>query len=71
VQQEVVSKELTLVGSRLNRRLLPQVIDWLETGRLQPQAMVTQTFAASDAKAAFDFVEQHPEQTIKVQLAFD
>ena len=71
VQQQVVAKELTLVGSRLNRRLLPEVIGWLESGRLTPEAMITQTFAATDARAAFDLVEQHPEQTIKVQLSFD
>jgi L-gulonate 5-dehydrogenase len=71
VQQMVVAKELTLVGSRLNRRLLPEVISWLESGRLKPEAMITQTFAAGDARAAFDLVETHPDQTIKVQLAFD
>jgi L-gulonate 5-dehydrogenase len=71
VQQQVVAKELTIVGSRLNRRLLPEVIGWLESGRLNPAAMITQTFDAADARAAFDLVEKHPEQTIKVQLAFD
>lgn len=35
------------------------------------EAMITQTFAAEDARAAFDLIETHPEQTIKVQLAFD
>jgi L-gulonate 5-dehydrogenase len=69
-QQEIVKKELTLVGSRLNRHLLPQVVQWLESGRLQPAAMITQTFAAKEAHAAFNLVEQHPEQTVKVQLAF-
>ena len=71
VQQQVVSKELSLHGSRLNRRLMPQVIAWLETGKLQPDAMVTQTFAAADAKAAFALIESQPEETVKVQLAFD
>lgn len=71
VQQQIVSKELSLHGSRLNRRLMPQVIAWLETGKLQPDAMVTQTFAAADAKAAFAFIASHPEETVKVQLAFD
>ncbi len=71
VQQLIVSKELTLAGSRLNRRLLPQVVEWLEQGRLQPAAMITQTFAATDARAAFDLVENEPERTIKVQLAFN
>jgi L-gulonate 5-dehydrogenase len=69
-QQEIVKKELTLVGSRLNRHLLPEVVQWLESGRLKPAAMITQTFAAEDARAAFDLVENHPERTVKVQLAF-
>jgi L-gulonate 5-dehydrogenase len=69
-QQEIVRKELTLVGSRLNRHLLPEVVQWLESGRLKPAAMITQTFVAQEARAAFDLVEQHPERTVKVQLAF-
>ena len=69
-QQEIVKKELTLVGSRLNRQLLPEVVGWLESGRLRPAAMITQTFAASEARAAFELVERHPERTVKVQLAF-
>ncbi|MDE1993949.1 MAG: Zn-dependent oxidoreductase [Rhizobiaceae bacterium] len=70
-QQEIVRKELSLVGSRLNRRFIPEVVSWLESGALKPQAMITQTFAAADAAAAFELIEQHPEQTLKVQLAFD
>jgi L-gulonate 5-dehydrogenase len=70
IQQEIVRKELTIVGSRLNRRLLGQVIEWLEAGRLRPAAMITHSFAAADARAAFDLVENHPEQTVKVQLVF-
>jgi L-gulonate 5-dehydrogenase len=71
IQQEIVRKELTLVGSRLNRRFIPEVVGWLESGQLKPAAMITQTFAANDAQRAFDFVERHPDQTLKVQLAFD
>ena len=71
VQQEIVRKELLLAGSRLNRRFIPEVVGWLENGALNPGAMITQTFAATDAKAAFDWVEPHPEKVLKVQLAFD
>ena len=70
-QQEIVKKELALFGSRLNRKLLPQVMDWLASGRLTPGAMITQTFAARDAREAFDLIERHPERTIKVHLDFD
>ncbi|MDJ0391188.1 Zn-dependent oxidoreductase [Roseomonas sp. E05] len=69
-QQEIVKKELTLVGSRLNRKLLPQVVQWLESGQLRPEAMITQTFAAADAREAFDLIEKDPGRTVKVQLAF-
>lgn len=58
------------MGSRLNRQLLPEVVGWLESGRLRPAAMITQTFAAAEARAAFELVERHPERTVKVQLAF-
>ncbi|TIM04738.1 MAG: alcohol dehydrogenase, partial [Mesorhizobium sp.] len=69
-QQEVVRKELTIVGSRLNRRLLPRVVEWLADKRLDPQGMITQVFAAADARAAFDLIEKEPERTLKVQLDF-
>jgi L-gulonate 5-dehydrogenase len=71
VQQRVVGKELTLVGSRLNRRLIPQVVDWLADGRLDASAMITQTFEAREAPAAFDLIETRPGEVVKVQLAFD
>lgn len=69
-QQQIVSKELTLVGSRLNRRFIPDVVSWLESGALRPEAMITQTFDAKDARAALHLIEQHLERTLKVQLAF-
>jgi L-gulonate 5-dehydrogenase len=69
-QQQVVSKELTIVGSRLNRKLLPRVVEWLATQKLLPEAMITQVFAAEDAQAAFDLIEREPENTLKVQLDF-
>jgi L-gulonate 5-dehydrogenase len=71
VQQVVVGKELSIVGSRLNRGFLPQVIAWFASGAIKPAAMITHCFPARDAAAAFDLIERHPEQTVKVQLAFD
>jgi len=69
-QQEIVKKELTMVGSRLNRRLLPQVVEWLESGRLQPANLITQVFPAADAARAFALIENDPSSTVKVQLDF-
>lgn len=69
-QQQIVAKELTLVGSRLNRRFMPQVVEWLADGKLQPAAMITQTIPASEARTAFDLIEKEPQRTIKVHLDF-
>ncbi len=69
-QQEIVRKELTVVGSRLNRRFIPEVVTWLAEGRLRPEAMITQTFASRDARAAFDLIERDPSRTVKVHLDF-
>lgn len=70
VQQHINAKELTVYGSRLNRRLIPSVVDWLQSGALQPREMITHTFAAADARAAFHLFETAPQETIKVQLDF-
>jgi len=69
-QQQIVAKELSLVGSRLNRRFIPQVVQWFAEGKLQPAGMITQTIPATDARAAFDLIENEPQRTIKVHLDF-
>lgn len=69
-QQFIVSKELTLVGSRLNKRFIPQTLQWMAEGKLKPAGMITQTFDARDAAAAFELIEREPQKTIKVQLDF-
>ncbi len=69
-QQQIVAKELSLVGSRLNRRFIPQVVQWLAEGKIKPEAMITQTIPAADARAAFDLIEKEPQRTIKVHLDF-
>ena len=69
-QQEIVRKELTLAGSRLNRQMLPRVVKWLVEGQLKPEAMITQVFIARDARNAFDLIEREPQKTLKVQLDF-
>lgn len=71
IQRDIVRKELALYGSRLNRRLLPEVVGWLESGQLQPAAMITQTFPAAEARAAFDLLESDPSSAVKVQLTFN
>jgi L-gulonate 5-dehydrogenase len=69
-QKEVVSKEISIHGSRLSRGYLPQVISWLANGTLQPAGMITQTYPAREALAAFELIGRDPSVTIKIQLEF-
>ena len=49
---------------------IPKVVSWLADGRLKPENMITQVFAAADAREAFDLIEKDPQRTLKVQLDF-
>jgi L-gulonate 5-dehydrogenase len=69
-QAEIVKKELSLVGSRLNRRLIPTVLRWFEDGLVDPDTLVTHEFRFDRVQEAMTLIEDHPEQTCKVHLTF-
>ncbi|GAB3680241.1 Zn-dependent oxidoreductase [Salinisphaera aquimarina] len=68
VQLEVIRKELTLVGSRLNNRRFPQVLELIASGRLDPAALVSHRLPLTDMVEAIDLIERTPEQTRKVLI---
>ena len=69
-QSEMVKKELSLLGSRLNRRLIPQVIGWFASGAIDPELLVSHEFGFHQVKEAMQLIEKHPEAICKVQLTF-
>lgn len=70
IQKDLVSKEISINGSRLSRGYLPQVISWFEEKKLNPSNMITQTFPAQELQTTFDFINEYPSSAIKVQLEF-
>jgi len=64
------AEELSLVGSRLNRRLIPTVLRWFADGLVDPDALVTHEFRYDQVLEAMRLIEEHPEQTCKVHLIF-
>ena len=66
VQLEMIKKELTLVGSRLNNRKFPRVIELIASGKLQVQEMISHRVGFDDMPEAIALIENHPEQTRKV-----
>lgn len=68
VQLEVIRKELTLVGSRLNNRKFPEVIDLMASGRLDPLALVSHRLPLAEMPGAIDMLDNHPEKARKVLI---
>lgn len=71
VQLEVIKKELTLVGSRLNNRKFPEVIGLIKDGRLDPLALVSHRLPFDEMPDAIDMLDHHPERARKVLIQID
>ncbi|MDR3440252.1 Zn-dependent oxidoreductase [Telmatospirillum sp.] len=70
IQQKITSKELSIHSSRLNSHKFAKVIDWVASGRLHPERLITHRFPVADFEAAFDAFEHHPTECCKVLLSF-
>jgi len=70
-QQALTSKELSIFTSRLNSGRFPQVIEWFEQGLVQPEKLVTDSFALQDAEQAMHRFETAVKHSCKVLLSVD
>lgn len=67
---EVTKKELTIVGTRLNRGMFPRVIDWFKRGVVHPEGIVSHSFPFEKVMDAVKLIEDKPLETCKVTLKF-
>ncbi len=70
-QFEITRKELTVVGSRLNRNRFPEVIDWFTQEEVRPELFVSHRFHFSEVHQAMRLIEEKPRETCKVVLSFE
>lgn len=68
VQLEVIKKELTLVGSRLNNRKFPQVLEMLADGRLDATSLVSHRLPFTEMSEAIHMIDHYPESVHKVLI---
>ncbi|MDR1377630.1 MAG: Zn-dependent oxidoreductase [Synergistaceae bacterium] len=66
---EITKKELSIIGSRLNCNMFPQVIEWFKKG-LDPEKLISHKFPFMETRNAFDLIETKPLETCKVLLTF-
>ncbi|MDR1622266.1 MAG: Zn-dependent oxidoreductase [Synergistaceae bacterium] len=69
VPLEITKKELSIIGSRLNRNMFPRVIEWFGKG-LDPEKLISHKFPFTEARKALDLIEEKPLETCKVLLTF-
>lgn len=66
----ITMNELDLRGTRLNNEKFPEVISWVEDGKLDLTKIITDRFDFEEILNAFDKIKTHPESTSKVILTF-
>jgi len=67
---DIMRRELDLIGSRLNNEQFPTAIGWMERGEVDPGAIISHRFRFEQAKNAMDFINEKPEEVLKVVLQF-
>lgn len=69
-QVDIMSKELEIIGTRLNNHRFPEVINWFTHKKVNPQAIITNTFHFTEAAKAFQYNDKNPDKVLKIILTF-
>ena len=69
-QVTIMSRELDVIGTRLNNKKFPQVIEWFTKGLVQPEKILSHVFTFDEAQKAFELTDTNPELVCKIVLTF-
>ncbi|WP_196604258.1 zinc-binding alcohol dehydrogenase family protein [Pectinatus haikarae] len=69
-QVDIMSRELEIIGTRLNNHRFAEVIEWFKQNRVQQKEIITHTFPFEKAKNAFKLNDEKPEEVFKIILTF-
>jgi L-gulonate 5-dehydrogenase len=67
----IIKKELTVCGSRLQTRRFPVVIDFIRSGKLQLSGFVSKVYPVAEMAEAFEYTEKNNATVRKVLISFD
>ncbi|GHT49391.1 putative zinc-type alcohol dehydrogenase-like protein YjmD [Spirochaetia bacterium] len=71
VPVNIIKKEITICGSRLQTKRFPVVIDYLKQGKLDLAGFITKIYNVNNMEEAFDFVDKNNASVRKVAITFD
>ncbi len=67
----ITKNELDIRGSRLNNKKFPQVIEWVESGKLELGRIITDQMHFTKVLDGFEKIKNDPENTLKIVLTFE
>jgi L-gulonate 5-dehydrogenase len=67
----IITKELTICGSRLQTKRFPVVIDYIKQGKLPLAGFLSKTYPITEMAEAFDYVEKNNATVRKVAISFE
>lgn len=61
----ITRKELTIVGSRMNCRQFPKVLEWFEEGGVDAKPMISAVYPLDQIEEAFTYTLSHKDENVK------
>ena len=66
----ITKSELTIVGSRMNCRRFPIVMDWLEKGKIDAKPMISRVYPVEEIQKAFEETIADSTGSVKTIITF-
>jgi len=70
-QADIMKKELTILGSRLNLGQFAHVVEGIDKGYLEPQKLCSHTLPFSEIESGLRLIKEQPEKVCKINLSFE
>lgn len=67
----ITKKELSIIGSRMNCGRFPEVMRWLNEGRIQADKMISRTYPVEEIQKAFEETIADGASIVKTLILFD
>ncbi|MDR2445332.1 MAG: zinc-binding alcohol dehydrogenase family protein [Spirochaetaceae bacterium] len=67
----IIKKEISVCGSRLQTKRFPVVIDFIKTGKLSLAGFVSKVYPVSQMVEAFEYIEKNNASVRKVLISFE
>ncbi len=68
---DVTKRELSIIGSRMNCYRFPEVMQWLNEGKIQADKMISKTYSINDIQKAFEETLSDSAGSVKTLILFD